>query len=138
MADQGFGTSITFQSSLFSAQITGVTISGVTREALDTTVMDTTSGAMTFIPSDLTDAGELQVQLKFHPHTKIAALKTALSAAAETITITFPVPTGGSSGATWSSSGFMTAFNITSEMGSIITADATIKFSGVATCTAGS
>lgn len=138
MADQGFGTTITFQSSLFSAQLVSANISGVTREALDTTVMDTTSGAMTFIPSDLTDAGEVQVSLKFHPHTKLAALKAAHSAAAETVTITFPVPSGGSAGATIACSGFMTSFNITSEMVSIITADATIKFSGVATYTAGS
>lgn len=138
MADQGFGTTITFNSSLLTGQITGVGFSGMAREALDTTVMDSTNGWMTFIPSDLRDAGELSVDIKFNPHTKLAAIKTALTSAAESITVTFPVPTGGSSGATWVCSGFMTSFDCTDEMASIITGTVGIKFTGEPTLTAGS
>lgn len=136
MADQGFGTTITFQSGLFG-EVKAANFSGLTRDELDTTHMTTTNGWMTFIPSDLKNAGEVSVEIHWHPHTKMAAIKTAMTAAAETITITAPVPTGGSSGATFACSGFMKSCDMGLPHDGLMTSTCVLKFTGEPTMTAG-
>lgn len=130
-ADQGFGLSITFSSG-FMALIRSASWSGIAREPLDTTHMGSTNGAMTFIPSDLENAGELTVELLFDPDDG-----PPITGAAETITVTFPIPAGGSTAATWACSGFLTSFEMTAPHDNLMTATATIKFSGEITFTDG-
>jgi len=137
MADQGFGTTITFQSGVFG-EIKAANFSGITREELDTTHMGSTNGWKTFLASDLKDAGEVSVEIHWHPHTKMAALKTALTAAAETITVTAPVPTGGSVGATFVCSGFAKSWDMGMPHDGLMTSTVVLKFSGEPTMTAGS
>lgn len=126
-ATVGTGIAITFQSSLLAEPLS-VNWTGISRPVIDTTSHATT-GSKTFQPGDLIDWGELEVELNFVPGTTIA---TAMAAAAEAVTVTFP-DTGA---ATWACSGFMTGFEIRGPLEDRLTATARIKFTAAATITA--
>lgn len=129
MADVTTGASITFSSGFF-AEITNIGHSGINRGSVDVTHMGTTD-AREFMPTDLYDAGELSVELQFDPDSS-----PPIDQAAETVTVTFPTPSGGVSGATWAADGFMTDFEYTGPLEDKMTATATIKFTGTITYTA--
>lgn len=129
MADSGFGVTITFATSFF-AQVTNVKWSGMSRKSIDTTHSGSSGGAATFIPSDIEDYGELQVELLFNPNDT-----PPIASAAETVTVTFPVPSGSTNGATWAATGFLTNFETDVPIDDRMTATATIKFSGIVTFT---
>lgn len=118
----GTGTTITFNSGFF-AEILSANWSGFERAAIDTTNFATTT-ARTFIPGDLYDPGEIEVELAFQPDTELP-----LDQAAETVTITWP------DGSTWAGSAFMRAGSITAPLEEKMTATATLKFSGAITVT---
>ncbi len=123
--DVGFGITLTFSSGFF-AEITNVDGS-MSRDPVDTTHSTTTGGYKTFIPSDLIDHGEVEVELHFDPD---VGTGIPIDGAAETVTITFPTPVGGSSGATWAASGFLTNFSFSAPIDDKMTANATLKLSG--------
>lgn len=131
MADQGFATTITFSSG-FAAQVRSVQWAGLERVELETTHMTSTNGWKTFIPSDLKDPGTLTVELLFNPSTA-----PPITGAAETVTVTFPIPSGGSTAATWAASGFLKTFDVTDPYDDVMTATASLKFSGTVTFTPG-
>lgn len=132
MADEGFGTTITFQSG-FCAEILDVSWDGIERNAIDTSHMTTVDGWMTFLLSDLKDPGELTVELQFDPDES-----PPITAAAETVTVTFPIPAGGSVAATWACSGGLTSMGIAVPHNDKMTASCKLKFSGAPTFTPGS
>lgn len=135
MADSGHGVSITFQSGYFS-EILSVTPTGWSRAALPTSHSGT-SAAKTFIAADLADYGELQVEV----YLKTQTTAPPFTAAAETVTVTFPVPSGGSVAATYAGSAFMTGWSasiVAAPDEQIMTASFTMKKSGAWTFTAGS
>jgi len=125
-----YGTSITFQTG-YLAYITSVAGSGRHRDPLETTNMASTNGWDTFIPSKILSAGELKVGLIYDPDKTVP-----VDQAAETITLTFPIPTGKTSAATFACSGFLTDFDFTGEVKGLYTANVTLKFSGQPTYTA--
>lgn len=127
--DNGTGASITFGTSGFSANITAINGEDITRPEIDTTHLGTTT-ARTFIPGDLYDPGGVTFDLQFDPDDF-----PPIGSAAETVTITFPLSSGGSSAATWAASGFMTAFSYGVPLEALMTGTATVKFSGVITPT---
>lgn len=129
--DIGTGAVMVFADSSFAPEITSISWSGVSRESINVSHMGT-SGPHLFIPGDLHDPGELSMDMHFDP----SALKAVpWSAAAETITITFPA-VGTEATTAWSASGFMTDFEFTDPMEDKMTAAATVKFSGaIATVT---
>jgi|CXWL01.1.fsa_nt_gi hypothetical protein len=128
------GLTITFQSGFF-AQITDVQWSGISRPSIKTSHMGTaapsagTFGNDTFIPGDLSDPGELQVEGHFNPDTL-----PPIDSAAATCTVTIP---GSSTPATWAGSAFMTGFEVSMPLEDKMTFTATVKFSGAITRTAG-
>lgn len=121
--DVGAGVTVTFSSGFF-AQILSVDGPTLSREAVETT-HSTTSTGKTFIPSAFWDPGEITVEINFD-----ADATPPISAVAETVTVTYPIPTGSTTGATWSASGFMTAFSPSAPIEDRMTATATIKLSG--------
>lgn len=133
--DVGFGTTITFASGFF-AKITNVAVSKISRNAHDSSTMASTNGWRTKLPGDLKDPGGLAVDLLFDKN--FAGMKTNIASATETITITMPTHAGGSSGGSYAASGFMTSFEFTSPMDGMMTAKATIEFTGEPTGTDGS
>lgn len=125
--DIGTGATILFATSSFSAEIESIGHSGISREAVESTHLGTTN-AKTFIAPDLYDPGELSLEMNFDPDTF-----PPIDQPAEVITVTFPTPIGGASGASWAASGFMTEFEYTAPLEEKMTATATVKFSGVIT-----
>lgn len=118
--DVGTGTSIAFATS-FLANLTNVNWSGISRPAVDTTHMGTTP-ARTFMPGDLYDPGSLSVEMQFDTDAS-----PPITGAAETVTVTFP------DAETWSASGFLTEFAFTAATEEVMTATATVKFTGTVT-----
>lgn len=131
VADQGFGLSIAFSSG-FCALVRSISWSGIERNFLDTTHMTTTEGASTFLPSDIEDYGEASVEMLADPDSV-----PPITGALETVTITFPIKPGGSTAATWACSGALRSYEITAPHDDLMTATATIKFSGKITFTPG-
>lgn len=122
--DQGFGISISFATSQWSAELLDVTPPAATREAIDTTHMGLESAFKTFDPSDLVDWGEAKLTVAFDPGTR-----PPIDQAKETVTITFP------EGDTWAFSAFLTKYEPKAPMEEKMTADVTIKVSGNVTFT---
>jgi hypothetical protein len=121
--DLGHATTITFQTG-FIAKILSIGWGGIERASVETTTLDTTGGK-TFMPGDTYDPGELTVEIQFDTD---SAWVTALTAAPETVTITWP------DAETAAASGFMTGFeigNVTKE--TVMTATITIKLTGTIT-----
>lgn len=122
-ADQGTGTTITFATSSFSADVLSIGGSGASRDAVETTHMGTTTGK-TFAPADIEDSGEFSMEIAFLGSLTIPTL---LGAVAEAITIDWA---GTGTGYKWGFSGFCTSFDVTSSINERMTANVTVKVSG--------
>ena len=130
--DQGFGASITFQSGFFGS-IESIEPFDVVREPIETTHMASTNGWATFLPSDIKKMGQMKITGQFDPS---KTWKTAIAAVAENITITFPLPAGGTSAGTVQCSGFLAQFTPTVPMDDKMGYTAVIQFTGEPTFTA--
>jgi predicted secreted protein len=84
----------------------------------------TDHGNATFIPSDIVDAGSIEVEGFF-----AAGTEPPIDAAAEQWTITFPDTS------TWVASGFMTDFSLNAPFDEKMTFSATIKLTGACNIT---
>lgn len=129
--DVGYGLTIVFGTSSFSAQILDVSMSGLSREVFDTSHMGTGAPGSnqlnnkTFIPSELVDGGELSFDIHFNPDTE-----PPLADAVETVTITW------NGGATWAFSGAMTSYEPGAPLDGKMTASVRVKVCGPITVTA--
>jgi hypothetical protein len=127
MADTGYGILLNGATSTgFFAEIIGVTLNDQTREKIDTSHTATTSGRKTYIPSDLIDGGDLEVEINFNPATTIP-----IGAAPEVWTLTF----GDSGTCTWAFTGFITSAGGECPLEDRMTATITLAVSGVITVT---
>lgn len=115
------GLTVSFGTSNFDAKITEINQGDVTREARDTSHMGTTT-ARTYKPSKLYDPGELDMTILFDPGTQ-----PPITAAPETITITFP------DGEKVEGTGFLTAYSFAGVVEEEIKGNVKIKWSGVLT-----
>ena len=131
MADEGFGVTVTFDTG-FCAEILSVGWDGLERGDIETSHSGTSGGWRTFQPSDLKNPGEVSVELQFDPDAE-----PPIEAAAETVTVTFPIPPGGNTAATWACSGYLRSMSAAVPYDGKMTATAVIKFSGEPTFTAG-
>ena len=128
--DVGTGTTIVFGTSGFTAEVLSLDGADISREAIEVTHMGST-GYKEFNPSDLVDAGSIEMEIGFDPDDQ-----PPISAAAETITITFPVPPGGITGATFTFTGFVSEWAWSSPLEENMTASITIKVDGKGTAPA--
>lgn len=101
MADTGNGASITFGTSGFTGCFTELDPSEQTRDALEDSCLATT-GQKTYIPGDLVEPGELRAKFLFAADDDLPAF-----GAPETITVTYPLPSGASTPGTLAGSGFL-------------------------------
>lgn len=129
--DIGTGATINFGSSGFSAHITHIDHSGISRAVVETSHLGTTT-ARTFIPGDLYDGGTVALDLNFDPNDQPPITSTA-----ETVTITFPVKAGQSSGASAQFSAFVSDWGYTVPLEDKMTATITLKVTGAITWTDG-
>jgi hypothetical protein len=130
--DIGTGASVTFGTSGFNAYVSNISGPNASRDPIETTHLLTTGGK-TFIPGDLYDPGEITLDIMFDPSLTVPMFAQEVL---ETITITYPVPAGLSTGATWACSGFVTGHSPTAPLEDKMTASLTIKLSGNITKTA--
>lgn len=131
VTDVGTGSTITFQSGLI-AEILDVNWNGMARSSHETSHMGSANNAKTFVPGKLRDPGEIQVEINFDGD---ANYWLALIQAAETVTLTFPIPSGDVSGPSLAASGFLTNVDVSDPMEDVMTATLTIKLSGDVTQT---
>jgi len=124
MAFVGTGTTISFSTGFF-AEILSVSGPNATRVSIPTSHMGT-SAAHTFVPGDLTDWGEMTVELAFDP-----SVTPPIASAAESIVINFP----DSDTSTWTFTGFMTGFSPSTPLEERATASCTIKVTGAVVVT---
>ena len=118
LADTSHGYTITFATSGFTGNIVDITPPNTTLDPVNTSHQGTT-GAMTFIPSDLPDNGELSFSVQYNPDITIP-----VDAAADTVTVTSP------EGATDVFPGFFTGYAPTAPHLNLMTADVTLKVAG--------
>lgn len=127
MADDGSGATLTLAVSGWTGNITGMRRSGMTRPSIKTTHLGTV-GADTFIPADNHDEGSLELDIQYDPN-----VPPPLTAAAETVTLTYPIPTGQSNGATDVGSAFITDEDRTIAIGELMQGTFTLKWAGTVT-----
>lgn len=133
---QGKGTTIAAATNgqAFIARVTNLDWDGVEVADIDTSNFSTTSGFMTFQGSTLANPGELTMEL-------IADVEQPLPVlyATQQFTVTFPIPAGGTAGATIVCQGYFKSCKpISAPIDDKITATAVVKFSGVPVITAAS
>ena len=138
MADEGAGATLTFATTSGgenSFEITSIQAQGVSREALETTHHETAGGYKTYQPADFKDPGTIAVTYWHNPN----GPRPPITAAAQNITITYPVPVGEATGATEVSSAFVTDWDPPAlEIDSVMEATMTIKRTGAITYTTSS
>ena len=127
--DLGTGLSLTFGTSGFTANLLSVNGQDISRPAIQTTHLGTTT-AHTFIPGDLYDPGGVEIEFQFDPDDY-----PPIDQPAETITVTYPLSSGGTTAANWAASGFMTDFSWGAPLEELMTGSATLKLSGAITPT---
>lgn len=122
--DIGTGASIAFTTSTWTINATSISWSGISRAAVANSHLGTSTW-QTFLKGDLTDPGSITVEGWFD-----GDIPPPWTGAAETITVTIPIPTaGGSAGATFAATGFLTDFEFTLPLEDMQTASATFKMS---------
>ena len=123
-ADVGTAITIAFGTSAFAAEVKSLNGSDVTREDVDVTHMGSTN-YMEFQPAELADAGSIEMEIHFDPDAQPPILDVP-----ETITITFPIPSGGLGGATLVFTGYVNAWSWEAPLEEVMTAEITIKIDG--------
>lgn len=123
-ADVGTGTTITFGTSGSQGALLSISGPSASRPSIETTDMSTTT-AHTFMPGDLVDHGEVTLTVEFDPD-----IEPAITSGAETVTITWPIPSGLSNGATWQFSAFITGFEPSASIDERMEMSITLKISG--------
>jgi hypothetical protein len=124
MADVGTATTITFGTSGFTADVVSLNGSDITREDIDVTHLGST-GYMEFQPANLSDGGSIEMEIHFDPDAQ-----PPHQADPETITITFPLPPGGISPATFVFTGYVNSWSWEVPLEEVMTAEVTIKVDG--------
>lgn len=101
--DTGHGTTLGFGTTSWTGKIQQIGGFDKQKQKVETTYLATT-GDRTYIPGDLNEWSEVTATVLFECVTGLPALGTA----DETITLTYPVPPGGSTGGILAGSGFIT------------------------------
>lgn len=129
--DVATGITLVFATSAFTAELKDVNL-GFSREMHDVTHQGSAQpssiqvGGREFLPADFADAGEVAVDFHYNPSDI-----PPINLAAELITLTWPKAATDTTAATIAGTGFMTDFTPTGLLDQVMTASATLKWSGV-------
>jgi hypothetical protein len=99
--------------------------SDVSRPDINTTHMGTTN-YQTYIPGKLVEGGAIELEINFDPDAT-----PPITGVAETITITFPLPSGGITPADVEFTGYINSWSWADPMEEKMTADVSIKVDGL-------
>lgn len=123
--DVSTGTTITFGTSSWTGAVQSIDSLSFERQVKDRTHLGTTTFRAK-APGDLQDAGGLTVRFFFDPDDP-----PPITAAVETITLTFPIPVGKSAGATLAGTAFVSSYSFSvPEADEDMTAEMTIIWTG--------
>lgn len=134
----GMGTLISYESG-FLGCIKDINWGGFERKAIESTCNNTAltaasdgfqTAGRTFFPGRLINNGQLELMIEFDQD-----LALPLNKGASSMSVTWTVPVGKTTGAVWSFSGFMIAASISAPLEELITAKVTIQVSGNITIT---
>lgn len=128
MAGIGTGTTVTFGTSGFSAELLGIDHGDIARPKIDTTHYGSTG--RTARPGKLVDPGEVELELAFDP-----ADRPPVSADPEVITIQMPPEAGEITGAKLEGTGFISGWKFGLPLEERNTGSATVVWSGAPTWT---
>ena len=124
--DTGEGATFSLSVSNQSANIRSITMPEFTIDAIETTHLGTTN-YKTYVPTDLTEPGEIQIEYLFDP----VADTLIARGADEVVTITWPVSVSGGSAATFVADGFVTSVKLPDfAVGELQVATLTFKLNG--------
>lgn len=133
----GTGATITFATSVFTANILDIRLPGQTRKTLKSS-HQATSTWHTFIPGKLVAAGVLEFDIQFNPDTKpidpagpTGPFEVTTS---ETISVVIP---GATTPAQWAFSGYVTKYAPKTPLEDIQTATVTVAVTGAITIITG-
>ncbi|NBW11863.1 MAG: hypothetical protein EBR82_27905 [Caulobacteraceae bacterium] len=130
--DVGTGTTITFgTSSSFTPKIRSVKITGPEVPVIDTTNLSTT-GTRTAMFGDLKSNTMMEIEYDYNPSLTFPVGVT------ETVTLTCPIPAGGTNGATISGSGGLQNYDATIPLEDKMTGTLKIQYLGTITYTSAS
>lgn len=137
--DTFFGGSITFGTStvLSGAGDVGILSGGrsaVTVEDIDTSHAGTSGDNKTYIPADLVEGGTYDFEVMYDPDDDI----DALVGVSQTITITYPLPSGKMSAATCAFTGYINSWSEELPIDDKMTCSISIKVASDPTMTAAS
>lgn len=133
----GTGTTITFGTSGFTAEIVGISIDGVKRESIDITHLATPVagagevGSREKIPGKHVDPGQLKLTCHYDPNTE-----PPIQGAKEEVTVTYPLEEGELTAATEQGDAFVVDVGVEVPLEDKMTRQITIERSGPWTRTA--
>ena len=134
--DIGFGTSVVFGTSGFSANLLSLDIGGIAVETPESSHMGLSSpsagtyGNREFLSGGLIDGGEVTMEFHFNPNDAVPVVGTS-----ETVAISFPLASGDTTRANWAFTGIVSGFNPSVPMDDVMTASLTVKVTGAVTQT---
>jgi len=134
--DIGTGTTLVLATSAYTAELLSVDWSGIERPSIPTSHMATApagAGDManaTFIPGDITDPGELSIEVHFNPENE-----PPIDGPAEVATVTWPLFSGDTVAAKWACSAFVTSLSIADPLEDKMVLSMVLKCSGNITLT---
>lgn len=131
MADSGYGLSVSHGS--FAGNIVGVEVGDITRQALETTHFASTDGWGEYIASKIQRMEPITFTVQYNPDTS-----PPITGAAATLTITWPLPSGQSTAATWAVSAFVTRVGHAVALEEVMERELEFQPTGVPTFTASS
>lgn len=129
--DIGTGSAITFQSGFF-AEIRDIQWSNVSRAVLEAP-HSAGAGLITIIPGRLMRPPQLDVEINLDPDIDVFAI---LVAVAEVVTLTYPLPSGGTTAANWSGTGFAFDYSAGVPVEDVMTGTLSIQYTTDITVTA--
>lgn len=128
-SDIATGTTVSFLISGFTGHLLDVSWDGMERASVDSSHLGT-EDFRTFIPGELTDPGELAIELAFDPDDT-----PPFNGVVEEVTVTFPL-FALTTPAKWIANGFQRTFSNSAPLEEKMTATLGIKMSGAIVVTA--
>lgn len=132
-ADVGYKTTVVFGTSPFTMDLTGVSMSGPNIAEVNKTAINQTRTTKQWAPGKLKDMGTCELSMNFDPKS-VNSNPVPVNGTVEDVTVTFPVPSGLSSGATLAGKAFCTTsgWEISGE-DELMTGTVTLRWTGLDT-----
>lgn len=124
--DESTGATFVMGTTAWAVRLTGIDLTDESVTPLKTSHLGTT-GHHTYMPSDVKEPIKVDLQIFYDPN------EPPPTGVTQTGTITYPVPSGSTNGATCASSGFLVSSGASIKIGELMTGQFTFQGSGAPT-----